>query len=241
MSHEFLFYLEHIAADAGKLRLEGEEHHHLARVVRMRSGEPAFVTNGSGTIVECRVTGVEKNHTDLLIVRTVQTAKEQPLPVIALGCIKKERFERAVAYGTELGIEACIPLVSQNSSRMRYSEQYLTRLRAIALSAMKQSFRAVLPRVEAPLSLEDLTKRLPRFDSVIAGSQDSPPLSFDPANKRVIIIVGPESGFTPDERHMLERRGAVFASVSTRRLRSETAALVMLSIVNYSRQVRQSN
>lgn len=241
MSHEFLFYLEHIAADAIELRLEGEEHHHLARVVRMRSGDPAFVTNGSGTIVECRVTDVEKSHTDLLIVRTVETAQEQPLPVLALGCIKKERFERAVAYGTELGIEGCIPVVSQNSSRMRYSEQYITRLQAIALSAMKQSFRAVLPRIEAPLSFEDLMKRLPRFDSVIAGSQDSPPISFDPANERIIIIVGPESGFTPDELHMLEQCGAAFASVSFRRLRSETAALAMLSIVNSPRQVRQSD
>ena len=241
MSHEFLFYLEHITADTDEVRLEGEEHHHLARVVRMIAGDRAFVTDGSGTMVECRVKAVEKLYTGLEVVRGVETCSHRRLPVLALGCIKKERFERAVAYATELGIERCIPVISSNSSRLNYNDKYLNRLRTIALSAMKQSFRAILPEIEAPLSIDDLLERMPDYDSVFTGMQDSPPLSAPPAGEGILIVVGPEAGFAPDEQRKFTEAGAIAASVSSHRLRSETAALTMLSIVNSPRPDRQSD
>lgn len=241
MSHDFLFYLEHCAADSGELRLEGEEHHHLARVVRMRPGDTAFVTDGAGTMVECRVGAVEKTHTVLAPVRAIETAGKGRLPVLALGCIKKERFERAVAYGTELGFDRCIPFISHNSMRVRYTDQYLGRLRSIALSAMKQAFSAWLPEIAAPLPFDDLLDRFSQFDSVFVGERDAQPLSSVREGKRILVVAGPEAGFTPHELEQLKGAGATFVSVSSRRLRSETAAVAMLALVNSPRGARQSD
>lgn len=241
MSHDFLFYIERDGVVSGDLRLDGDEHHHLARVVRMRPGDTAFVTDGAGTILECEITEVAREYSRLRAVRTLERPAPVRPPVLALGCIKRERFERAVAYGTELGMERCIPVLSRNGARTQYNDRFLERLRTIALAAMKQSFRAVLPRIDPPIRVEELVEQCGGFDTVIVGSQEAPALVLPPAAGRVMVIVGPEAGFTAEEQQALAGAGAIAASVSSARLRSETAAIAMLSLVNSPAPAGQSD
>jgi 16S rRNA (uracil1498-N3)-methyltransferase len=241
MPHKFLFYLERIGQDAELLRLEGEEHHHLSKVIRMKCGETAYVTDGAGAIVECRVIEIRRDAAELQVVRNIEMPAQKRLPVLALGCIKKDRFEKAVAYGTELGMERCIPLITGHPAAKNYTEQFIARLRSIAVSAMKQSFRSLLPAIEPPLAFDDLLERMISFDRILVGCQEAPGFARGSADDSLMIVIGPEAGFTTEEMEKLESAGASFVSASSHRLRSETAALAMLVHLNSPPGDRQSD
>jgi 16S rRNA (uracil1498-N3)-methyltransferase len=241
MSHDFLFYLAHVEENPARLELEGGEHHHLAAVLRIRPGERVFVTDGAGRLFECQVSAVERSVTRLEVTGRAESGRPAREITLALSCIRKERFERAVEQCTELGMARCIPFASSPAVLKRFGERYIERLRAIALSAMKQSFGSIMPVIDSPIDFEGLLSRLDGPADAVVGSQEAGPLDAGGFGRRVLIIVGPEAGFSDEETESLRRAGCAFASVSARRLRSETAAAALVSMMNRPARGLQSD
>jgi 16S rRNA (uracil1498-N3)-methyltransferase len=129
----------------------------------------------------------------------------------------------------ELGITRCIPFVAQRAHHKTYPPGFLTRLRKIALAAMKQSFRSFLPEIDDPVSLDELLLAGEAVHRFVVGGQGDPPVQPRSAGESVLAVVGPEPGFTDQERTALVDAGATFASVSSARLRSETAAVALVA------------
>lgn len=229
-AHRFLFYAKELDAHSKWVELIGEEHHHLSHVLRMPAGSTAFVTNGQGLIARCRLDAIERGSARLEV-EDIEGGLSHTRPVtVALGCLRKEGFEQAVKQCTELGMTRCIPFSSNRAHVKDFSPAFLDRLRRIALSAMKQSFRSMLPDILPVCRFGELVDRAKEATGVVVGDAEGEPPGAVPGNAPTMIVVGPEGGLDSVERSELGALGAVFVSVSPHRLRSETAAAALLTL-----------
>jgi len=226
-SHRFLFYDADTAAESATVTLSGDEHHHLAHALRYSPGDVVHVTNGRGLIVECRVEAVGRSTTVAEVVSVVEDNPPEHELVLALGAIKKDRFEQAFEQCVELGITRCVPFVSDNAHMRSYSSRFLSRLHKIAVSAIKQSYRSYLPHIGEPISFDQLLSAANKMTRVVVGDRAAPP-ARPRGDEDTLLVVGPEAGLTDEETLALESAGAEFAGVSRHRLRSETAAVALV-------------
>jgi 16S rRNA (uracil1498-N3)-methyltransferase len=227
--HDFVFYAPAAEKSSPRVDLTGDEHHHLRRVLRMSPGETVFASNGRGAILECRIEAIDPRVTRTAVVRVVADRPARPL-TLALATLKKDAYEDAVRQCTELGITHFTPFVAAKSHVKEYSDAYLERLRRIALSAMKQSFGATLPVVERPVTFDTLHDAIAASPAIVADA-DAPRLAPGARSRPLVLVVGPEAGLAPDERERLAAAGCEMASISTRRLRAETAAALLTGLV----------
>ena len=224
-SHRFLFYVSSAERDSQTVTLEGDEHHHLHRVVRLSDGDETYVTNGRGLIVRVRIESVSRARAELVCLESVCDVPRPPRLTLALALLRKERFAVALEQCVELGITDCLPFGSSRCHVRQYAPAFLGRLRRIAATAMKQSFQAFLPEVNVPVSVDALAGSLPDYACAMVGAAEAPPVT--PVGGDRIIIVGPEAGLDGDELAALRAAGAVTVSVSANRLRSGTAAAAL--------------
>ena len=232
-SHRFLFYSPDVTTTSNSVELRGEEHLHLARVIRCRVGDEVYVTNGAGLILQCRARGVGRTSTGLDVLSVHEHDAPDPPFVLALAVLKKDKFEHALEQCVELGITRCAPFVAQASRLKNYSQNYMSRLEKVALSAVKQSFRSFLVPVDKPVAFDELLGVCADADRVVVGGQGGPPPPPRRRGERVTIVVGPEAGLSGYETEALVRAGARIASVSPFRLRSETAAAALVAALGH--------
>jgi 16S rRNA (uracil1498-N3)-methyltransferase len=229
-SHRFLFYAPDTGAGSKAIILEGDEHHHLARVLRIRPGDDVYATNGRGLMAACRVESVDGSRA-VLAVMSGHEQEAGPGITLALALIRKERFARALEQCVELGVTRVIPFAAAGSHLRRIGTGSVERLRRVAISAMKQSFRAFLPRVEAAVSFTALLDEVAAAPRALVGAQHGKRRAEMPdgSSRATLVVVGPEAGFAEEEMAALEGAGAVPLSVSRHRLRSETAAVALVA------------
>lgn len=230
-AHRFLFYLPDLAEGDVNIDIADKENHHLSRVLRAVRGDTVFVTNGSGLLVEALIENLEREKCTARIERVVAEARPRRRVTLALGMLRKPAFERAVEMCVEAGITECVPFVAAQSHVSTYPAVFLERLRRVAVSAMKQSFRSVLPDVVAPEHFDGIVDRCRYAAHAVIGDEDGAHVPPPPADRDVIVIVGPEAGLASLERDQLVAANAVPASVSPHRLRAETAALALVAHV----------
>jgi 16S rRNA (uracil1498-N3)-methyltransferase len=211
----------------GSLR-EGEGHHLQVRrvepgqAVELRDGEGLI---GSGTLRRAGKTWrVEASATD-------RVAPPPPL-VLAVGTGDRERFAWLVEKASELGVTAVVPLECERSVGVatRVRSQHLDRLRRHALEAVKQSGAAWATRVDEPVSLDALVGQPPdgtRWLADPAGGS-APAMVGD---SRVMVVIGPEGGFTAAERERVLAAGFEAIRLATHTLRFETAAVAAAAAV----------
>ncbi len=227
-SHRFLFFDAGSRPDSTTVTLTGDEHQHLAYSLRCAPNDVVFVTNGCGLILECRVEAVARSATVAGVVAVVENHPPGPERILALGTIKKDKFERAFEQCAELGITRFVPFVSEHARLKAYSGRFMSRLRKIGIAAVKQSFRSVRPAVDDPVTFEELLVTVRAVPRVVVGMQESPPPP--PFGEQdTLVVVGPEAGLSAAEAKSFEDAGVRFAGVSPHRLRSETAAVSLVA------------
>ncbi len=222
-AHRFMFFAPSATEGLTTLELTGEEHHHMRNVLRVRDGSQVFVTNGEGLVLDCCITDADRDTTYLDVNRIVRNAgSDQPL-VLALGLLRKERFEQAVEQCAELGATEVLPFVADGCHLREYSEKFITRLNRICVAAMKQSFRSTLPFVSAPVEFSTLVERMASGPAWLAhGETDAAPASLP---RPALVVVGPEAGLAEAEVSALIGAGGHPVNLSPHRLRAETAAV----------------
>lgn len=229
-AHRFLFYASDLEPSSERVVLTGDEHHHVSRVLRMPPGETVYVTNGRGMIARCRISESISRGTRLVIDGVEEDNPNPRSVTLALALLKKDAFVRAVDQCTELGITRCIPFESEKTHIKRYSPVFIDRLRRVALSAMKQSFRSVLPDIDSATRFDDLLARAQETAVVMVGDSTAGSPGVVADDRPLMIVVGPEGGLTDRERGALGAVGARAVSVSPFRLRSETAAASLVAL-----------
>lgn len=211
--------------------LLGEELHHAARVVRVRVDELVEVFDGKGTAASARVQVAEK---DAVIVEVLELLPSREVPreiIVAAALINLDRFELTLQKCTELGASRFIPVISEEVEiRIERVLGKISRWQKIIQEAAKQCGRAVIPDCAEPLELEqifdiDATRIL--FDA------DAPETEWSARDETrpILLLIGPEGGWSQRELALAHDRGAVIRHLGPRRLRAETAAITATALI----------
>lgn len=228
-------YAPELTENSEIILLKGDEARHL-KVLRKREGERLAITSGSGIFAEAKLLKIERDSAELRIVQTFKNLGEPLLKIsLALGILEnKDRYEFALEKCTELGISEFIPLQSDFAQRKIINRD---RLETKAIAAIKQCKRSVLPQIHEPKTVEELLKTA-EHDVIIFADMEGE--SFKNAFKNieqnsfksVLIVAGPEGGFSQKEMAMLRNDNrCVKLLLGERRLRAETAAIVGVGLV----------
>lgn len=216
--------------------LPENESGHAVRVLRHVPGDIIEVCDGRGNIYRCRLTSAHPKHAEVEILETVARLKCWiPDITLAVAPTKNiDRMEWLVEKLVEIGVDRIVPLRCERSERRDIKTE---RLEKIAVSAMKQSLKAVLPRIDptTPLSLflnEETTEACKVVAWCDAGSPRTPLCHTYSAPRDVRILIGPEGDFSPAEIKAATDAGYKPVTLGDERLRTETAALVAVDTVH---------
>lgn len=214
---------------ASSLTLRGEDAKHAARVLRVRPGDRIAATDGEGMMYECAVERIEQNAVLCGVNDTAARLNEPDVRVIVgLSLLKNpSRFETAVEKCVEVGAAELVPLKCERTIAHHFRRE---RFEHIVLAATKQSCRSVKMRVGEPESFRQILERRADARIVLHEKTDTVSLSI-PRQKDgiIIILVGPEGGFTDGEISEAIQKGWQTASLGSRRLRAETAAIAAVA------------
>lgn len=201
------------------------------KALRVRNDEYVGVINGKGLVARARV--VQEQKTISLAINAVRQELAPPIKVLVLGVLDhRDRFEFAIEKAAELGVTDIIPLMSDH---VQYSRSSLERLESKCIAACTQSGNPWLPIVHKELSLHEVllwqTSMYPKAVCVVGDAEGKQANVADLKNETVVII-GPEGGFSKAEQAMITAHPNVVRwSVGNHRLRAETAAVALVSIL----------
>ncbi|MDE3055255.1 MAG: 16S rRNA (uracil(1498)-N(3))-methyltransferase [Verrucomicrobiota bacterium] len=205
--------------------IEGEEWHHMVHVMRSSEGESVELINGKGLLAQAKIISLERHRAHLL----VESLHQVPLPhfrlLLAIPFMRPAKLQWIVEKGTELGVFSFVFYRAQRSELSQLSSSQLERLHILAVSALKQSGGVYLPSFQV---VPDLAS-LPAAPLSLFGDPSGEVLSFDPLPPSLLFVTGPESGFAPEEKELLEKKGSG-VRYNPNTLRAETAPIAAAAI-----------
>lgn len=221
-----IFYSPTSLISSNSLKLTGQEAKHATRVLRLRSGDQIHVTDGVGKLYHCSVSEVQKNDVVCTILDTEVEERKSPFVTVVIGLIKKrDRLEFAVEKCVELGVDKIVVFRGDHSEK---GNVRLDRLESTALSAMKQSLRVFLPNVSFAENLADAIESSKVSTTLIYADETlDEKVSQSNLDSNLMLVVGPEGGFSESERNVLKNQGGIPYSLGDKRLRTETAAVTI--------------
>ncbi len=225
-----LFYTQKI--ENGFAVFEEEEGRHLLTVLRKKTGDLLQLTDGQGFIYEAELADAGKRHVLARIISKTETPKLRPARLhIGIAPTKQmERLEWFLEKATEIGVDEITPLLCQRSER---DSIRLDRLEKILVSAMKQSLRTWLPKLNPPTRFQDFAEKTSEAQKRLAWCSEEPlphlKTTLSPLQDAVIAI-GPEGDFSPEEVQIALANGFQGVSLGQARLRTETAGLMAVGV-----------
>jgi 16S rRNA (uracil1498-N3)-methyltransferase len=227
------------------LTLSAEETRHARDVLRLQSGDEIFVFDGVGREFQCSVQTITRTEAQVAVMAEVDPARpESPLDLtLAIALLKNEKFDLVIQKATELGVKRIVPLDTERGDvRLRDGTQKrLTRWRRIALEAAKQTGRAYVPEIDAPLDFnlmlrpagenQGITRLM--FSERAGKSLAEATNSFSQQPKKIIALVGPEGGWTDDEIGRAREGLWQIVTLGGRTLRAETAAITVVALLQH--------
>jgi 16S rRNA (uracil1498-N3)-methyltransferase len=233
------FFIEGAAAPGATVEISGGDAHKIARVLRLRAGDAVAVIDSSGrtfsaTLLECgRVVRAQieneipqSEHASVLRIELAQAVP------------KGSRMDFVIEKATELGVAAFQPFFSERSVGRNAGDAKRSRWQRLAKTAAQQCGRSAVPVVEAPIAFDALVQRFSGYDGVLFAWELAEPAPLTqrlaellPALGRLLVVVGPEGGFSHAEAENAVAHGAQLLWLGPRVLRTDTAALVLLAVI----------
>ncbi|MBL0882308.1 MAG: 16S rRNA (uracil(1498)-N(3))-methyltransferase [Chitinophagaceae bacterium] len=220
------FYEPTVAVSSSLFELSEETSKHCIQVLRMRTGEQLQLTNGKGGLYTARIANEDKKHCTV----TIESEKQNPPPekktIIAVSLLKNaSRFEWFLEKATEVGITEIVPLICTRTEHIRFR---FDRMQQIVISAMLQSQQSWLPILHEPVKFQELVQQNSAIQKLIAHCEEDSksPIQTISLTKSVLILIGPEGDFTPEEIKLAIHHSFQPVSLGNTRLRTETAAMV---------------
>ncbi|WP_158841502.1 16S rRNA (uracil(1498)-N(3))-methyltransferase [Polaribacter sp. L3A8] len=233
-----LFYNSEISTDTTQITFDKIESKHIVRVLRKTVNDVLKITNGKGYLFDVKIIIAS----DKKCLAEVICFEEKPKPWnyylhIAIAPTKlNDRIEWFLEKATEIGIDEITPIICANSERRVVK---LERFEKIIQSAMKQSLKFTLPKLNAPVKLADFIKQDFEEPICIAHCEDQEKTllqSVVKPSEKTTILIGPEGDFSPDEIKKCLAKNMIPISLGESRLRTETAALVAVNTVSFINQ-----
>ena len=211
--------------------------HHWVKVLRAQVGETATLFNGKGGEYEVELTEVAKKSASVFI-KNFNADNRTPKFTTLLGQVmsKGDRMDYAIQKAVELGVSKIQLLTSERCEmRLKYDrdQKKIDHWQGIAIAACEQCGMNKVPEVLAPISLPDwLASELPTTKLVLAPNKDQVDVLAN-ATPDIALLIGPEGGLSEAEIQLSNDAGFINWCIGNRVLRTETAPIVALSILNY--------
>lgn len=225
------------------VRITGEKAHYLASVLRCREGEELEILDGKGHSYRAKITAMARKEITAEVLGTISHSTESPVNLILIqGLLKSDKMELVIQKATELGISEIIPSVTERS-QVRITGKN-ARWRKIAEDASRQSGRTAIPVIHEPAAFRDMfsgdSPYVPYFRRCRGllfwereGIRLKEAMEGLEGCRSLIISVGPEGGFTEGEVEMVRRHGFLVATLGSRILRAETAAIAVTALSQF--------
>lgn len=219
------------------LTLNEEESRHATKVLRLKPGSEIEVTDGTGVFYSCRILEADPRRCVASIV-SERIGERRPWNLhIGIAPTKNtDRLEWFLEKATEIGIDEITPVICEHSERDSVKN---ARLGKILVSAVKQSLRATLPKLNLAIGFSDFVDKPSDAQKFIAycGTGTEGELSqLYRKHQSAVIMIGPEGDFTPVEVSGAIKAGFIPVKLGNSRLRTETAGIVACHTINLLNQ-----
>ncbi|MGD0664724.1 MAG: RsmE family RNA methyltransferase [Rhabdochlamydiaceae bacterium] len=211
--------------------LAGDEFHHVKNVMRARTGDTIEIVNGQGILAHARLLEIKNTSALFKITQRIHQPPPATSIILAQALTRPALLDWIVEKGTELGATHFWLFPGDQSEKKELTPHQLDRLRTLITSALKQCGRLYLPTLELkpPLSKWQQPSGTVLFGSLASNSK---PLSAGYSSP-VIMVIGPEKGFSDQEHTILETKlHGTAVTLHPNILRTETAALCALSLLS---------
>lgn len=222
--------------DKGKLLIIGDEARHLYQVLRKKTGEEIFVTDGERNLYKTIIERIAKDKVECIIIESFYNINEPEKEITLYQSLLKNpaRFELVIEKATELGVYEIVPIITENV--VNKTTDKTERWQSIALSAMKQSQRCYLPKINSPIIFTEAIKKPTGSPLKLIADEKKSDLSsqiinFKTNDNLISVFIGPEGGFTPKEVDNAVENGFKILNLGKRKLRSETAGILIVGLL----------
>ncbi|WP_018393976.1 16S rRNA (uracil(1498)-N(3))-methyltransferase [Bacillus sp. 37MA] len=246
------YFLDEMPKD-NKITITGEDFHHISRVMRMEAGSCIYTVHPDGRTSISTITEIKESEAVAEVTEWVKRSVELPADVVvSTGLVKGDKFDYIIQKGTELGAAGFVPFEASRSvvkwDRKKGAKK-TERWQKIAKEAAEQSHRSRIPFVSEPVSLTQVIESGKDFDMLLFAFEETAKagdmsvfyeaVSGLSEGKRLLIVTGPEGGFSEKEAEQLTKGGFTACALGPRILRAETAPLYVLSAVSFYLELKR--
>ena len=230
MSNIRLFYSESLSINL-EASLDKSQSHYLSKVMRINIGQSFSLFNQSGEW-EAKIKEINKGIVEFSVIKKLRSANNERDIWLAFAPIKLNYLNLMIQKATELGVTKFIPILTERTIVRKLNDK---RLNKIIIEASEQSNRLKVPKLEKILKLNEFLK-LNQNTNIIFGdlNTDNSKINFKSSDP-LCILIGPEGDFTLKERkNILKLKKLIPLKINQNILRSETAAISMISIISFN-------
>ncbi len=226
--------------DSAGASITGQDAAHIHRVLRMKSGDCIDITDACGHDYRAVIRSADVSRVDLDIVDKIPVTRESCLKLtLCQGMLKDKKMDELLRHAVELGITDFYPFFCDRSVPVPGAKSMASRVsrwRTIAREALKQSLRSRVPDIHQPVAFsgivtnskadlkliffEEIRDAMVHISSIPAANHD-----------HVMVLIGPEGGFTREEVTLAEKNRFVTCTMGPRILRAQTAAIAACTLV----------
>ena len=202
-----------------RIEINGSKAHKILSVLRMNKEDKILIFDGKGKSQIMKIEEINREFVSLYAPKNIiNKSKNTPEIILAITLIKPSRFEIAIEKTTELGVSEIYPMVTQNTNNIfqkRMNEKIIDRMSNIAINAAEQCGNDFIPQIHSPIELDKIlslndqeTKFILYYEKAKLDSKID--IKIKDYNK-VVILIGPEGGFTESEYSQINQKGLVLS------------------------------
>ncbi len=230
MNNIRLFYQENLSNNL-KGKLDKKQSHYISKVMRIKENEKFNVFNNAGEWV-AKIIKIANGFVEFRIVKQLRSIENSNEIWLAFSPIKSNYFNFMIHKATEIGVTRFIPILTERTIVRKLNEK---RINKIIIEASEQSNRLKVPSLDKLTKLDAFLK-LNQNTNIIFGDINSENKKMDLKNKNPLcVLIGPEGDFSLKERErILKLKNIIPLKINDNILRSETAAISMISIISFN-------
>lgn len=241
----YRFFIKEEQIQDGMIKIIGSDVNHIKNVLRMKTGDKVYLSNGLDLEYECSLYEWEDDEIFAKIIDVHGTETELPVNItLYQGLPKGDKMEMIIQKAVELGASRIVPVAMKRcvvKLDAKKAAKKVGRWNTIALSAAKQAKRGIIPEVSKVMTFKEVLEEAKDIEWMLVpyeeakGMQEAKKLINEAKGKKSIgIMIGPEGGFEKEEIEELKAIGAKTMSLGKRILRTETAGMTVLSILMFT-------
>ena len=242
------FYIAPEFWNPATLKLDAEESHHCANVLRAKVGDHIEVFNGQGAAATAEIVSLQKNCVEMKTLADTHSSRPKCEITLGLAIPKGKTMDLVMQKATELGAAEIVPLLAERTvvqtPDINEAAKKREKWRGIVIEAAKQCGQNWLPEVAPLQSPQEFFREEHRYDFMLIASLQPDARSLKSAlaehfetfakpPKRALVLIGPEGDFTAEEIELAKENGCHPITLGTIVLRVETAAFYCLSVLNH--------